>query len=80
MGNNFKVFQAETLIDQAITDISVGEAYYILRAKMLQIQKLYYQRVNEEYAAAQVKESPSQDQDGDERAPAEEETSQGKNN
>lgn len=80
MGDNFKVFQAETLIDQAITDLSVGEAYYILRMKMLQIQKLYHQRVNEEYAAAQAKESPSQDQDGDERAPAEEETSQDKNN
>jgi len=35
MGDNFKVFQAETLIDQAITDLSVGEAYYILRMKML---------------------------------------------
>ena len=80
MGDNFKVFQAETLIDQAITDLSVGEAYYILRMKMLQIQKLYHQRVNEEYAAAQAKESPSQDQGGDEQAPAEEETSQDKNN
>lgn len=59
--SNLQIFQAEALIDQAITNLPVGEAYMILRMKMLQIQKLYHQQVQAEYAAAQSKTTQDQD-------------------
>ena len=59
--SNLQIFQTETLIDQAITNLPVGEAYMILRMKMLQIQKLYHQQVQAEYAAVQSKTTQDQD-------------------
>ena len=65
---NLQIMRAESLIEQALTSLPVGTAYYILRAKMFEIQKLYYQQAQEEYAAAQAKNSQTQAKGENERA------------
>lgn len=70
MNDNFNILKAESLIEQAVTDLPVGTAYYILRAKMFEIQKLYYEQARNEYAAVQSETAQDQDNVENELDPA----------
>lgn len=76
---NYQTLQAEALINRAITNIPAGLAYYILKAKTAEIQKLYYEQAQREYA--EVQSNAAQDQDNAENnlASASQEESEGQN-
>jgi hypothetical protein len=49
---NYKLAQAEALLQQILTDLPVGVAYYLLNAKTQELKKLYYEQAEREMAAA----------------------------
>lgn len=68
--DNYNIIRAESLIDQGISNLPVGTAYYILKAKMLEVQKLYYQQAQKEYAETQVETAQDQNDAENDLAPA----------
>lgn len=76
---NYKTLQAEALINKAITNIPAGLAYYILRTKTAEIQKLYYEQAQCEYAEVQSNAVQDQDNAENDLASASQEENEGQN-
>lgn len=47
---NFNLAKAEITIDQLLSGIPVGAAYFMLKTKLNEIEKLYYEQAQKEYA------------------------------
>lgn len=61
---NYNIAKTQALLQQALIDLPVGVAYYILKSKTDELRELYYtqaQKEAQEIAAAQVNSAQSQD-------------------
>lgn len=57
---NFKLANLEVQLEKLFNGLPVGVVYFILKSKLSEVENLYYEQAQKEYAAVVQKQSQDQ--------------------